>query len=127
MSEVNKPFTFGSCYAWTKQDACVNAMFDSSRGFKQPDTIFAKQVVPSGDREHTASIILDQGMHGCKWEAIFTIPQFLDRIKDAWSIVGSELFNYYTKCLQGAALVTWEYLLASEFPGNPLRTNDGFA
>ena len=54
------------------------------------------------------------------------IPQLLARIKDAWSIVGSELFGYYTKWLQVAAMVTWEYLLASEFPGNPSRTNSGF-
>ena len=65
-------------------------------------------------------------MHGYEWAAIFTIPQFLARIKDTWSIVGSELFDYYTKCLQGAALVTWEDLLASEFPGNPSCTNAGF-
>ena len=125
MLEVNKSCSFGSCYACTKQDARGNATFDASRGFKQPDTIYVKQVVPSGDRECTASIVLDQVVHGCEWAAIFTIPKFLARIKDTWSIVGSELFNYYTKCLQGAALVTWEDLLASEFPGNPSRTNAG--
>ena len=113
MSEVNKPFPFGSCYAWTKQDARGNAMFDASRGFKQPGTIYVKQVVTPGDRKCTTLIVPDQGIHGCEWAAIFTTPQFLTRIKDTWSIVGSELFDYYTKCLQGAALVTWEDLLAS--------------
>ena len=101
-------------------------MFDASRGFKQPDTISVKQVAPSGDQERTASIVPDQGIHGCEWAAIFTLPQFLAQIKDTWSIVGPELFDYYTKCLQGATLVTWEDILASEFPGNPSRTNAGF-
>ena len=126
MLEVNKPYPFGSCYAWTKQEARGNAMFDASRGFKQPGTISVKQVVPSGDGERTTPTVPDQGIHGCEWAAIFTIPQFLARITDAWSIVGSNLFDYYTKFLQGAALVTWEDLLASEFPGNPPHTNAGF-
>ena len=77
MSEVNNPCSFDSCYSWTKQDAHGNASFDSSRGFKKPDTISVKQVVPEGDRERTAFIVPDQGIPFFDWAEIFTIPQFL--------------------------------------------------
>lgn len=76
MSELEMECPLGACKKWEPQDFRGNPLPDGQRGFRQPDTVEVKKVVPAGDRKLIAEIVPDLGCNGIEWSMTYTMPLF---------------------------------------------------
>ena len=72
-----------------------------------------RRIVPQGEQEQYAEIVLDQDSLGIEWAMYHTIPQFMDRVVTAWQVEdlpdnGRVVVVYFTQCLSGRAVTHWK-------------------